>query len=66
MIQSYEEFTDDINRTLNFVFTEIITQDLSMQFYTLSYLVHHVEYNLTLYTILLPINSEFYNKSSTL
>jgi len=65
LIQSYEEFTDDINRTLNFVFTEIITQDLSMQFYTLSYLVQHVEYNLTLYTILLPLNSEIYNISFT-
>lgn len=36
-----------------------------MQFYSLSYMAHHEEYNLTLYTALRPLNLKAYNSSFT-
>jgi len=65
LLQSYKEYTDEANRTLDFVFTEITTQDSFMQFYSLSYLICHLEYNITLYTTLSLLNSETYNSSFT-
>ena len=62
----YEEFSDKTNRTVDFVFTEItIEEEPFIAFYTLNYLVQDVDYNLTLYTHLTPLNSENYNVSST-
>ena len=62
----YEEFSDKTNRTVDFVFTEItIEEEPFIAFYSLNYLVQDVDYNLTLYTHLTPLNSENYNVSST-
>jgi len=66
LLWSYEGLTDEVNRTASFVSTEITAEDVSMQFYSLSYLVQHVEYNLTVYTNLTPLNSETYNTSFTI
>lgn len=65
LLWSYNELTDEINRTASLVSTEIITEDASMESYGLSYLVQHAEYNLTLYTSLVPLDSETYNSSFT-
>ncbi len=65
LLQSYNEHTDEANRTLDFVFTEITTRDSFMQFHSLSYLIYHLEYNITLYTTLSLLNSETYNSSFT-
>jgi len=66
LLWSYEELTDEVNRTASFVSEEITAEDVSMQFYSLSYMVQHVEYNLTVYTNLTPLNSETYNTSFTI
>ncbi|MEM3832830.1 MAG: rhodanese-like domain-containing protein [Thermoprotei archaeon] len=65
LLWSYNELTDKINRTARFVSTEIAAQNMSMQFYSLSYIVRHKEYNLTVLTTLTPRDSETYNSSFT-
>ncbi|MGB9774769.1 MAG: rhodanese-like domain-containing protein [Bacteroidota bacterium] len=65
LLWSYNELTDEINRTASFVSTEITAEGTFMEFYSLSYMVQHEEYNLTLYTTLTPLNSEIYNSSFT-
>jgi hypothetical protein len=65
LLWSYKEFTDEVNRTASFISTEITTEDVSTQFYSLIYLVQHVEYNLTVYTNFVPLDSEAYNSSFT-
>ncbi|MEM2567989.1 MAG: rhodanese-like domain-containing protein, partial [Candidatus Bathyarchaeia archaeon] len=66
LLWSYNELTDEINRTASFVSTEIAAEEMSMQFYSLSYMVQHEEYNLTLYTMLTPLDFETYNSSFTI
>lgn len=66
LLLSYTERAYNANRTLDFVFTEIATQSSIMQFYSLSYVVHHLEYNLTVYTTLSPLDSETCNSSFTI
>ncbi|MEM1540740.1 MAG: rhodanese-like domain-containing protein [Candidatus Bathyarchaeia archaeon] len=66
LLWSYNELTDEINRTARFVLTEIAARDTSMQFYSLSYIVRHEEYNLTLLTTLTPRDSETYDSSFTI
>ncbi|GAH36753.1 unnamed protein product, partial [marine sediment metagenome] len=62
----YEEFSDKTNRTVDFVFTEITIEENFIAFYSLNYLVQDVDYNLTLYTHLTPLDSENYNVSYTI
>jgi len=66
LLWSYDEITNELNRTASFILIEITTDDMYMQFYEFNYLVQHEEYNLTLYTILTPLNSEIYNSSFTI
>ncbi len=66
LLWSYNEITNEINRTAYFNSIEITTDDMYMQFYELNYLVQHEEYNLTLSTRLTPLNSETYNSSYTI
>lgn len=66
LLWSYEELTDEVNRTVSFVSTEITADEASTQFYSLSYLAQHEEYNLTVGTMLTPLNSETYNTSFTI
>lgn len=47
LLWSYNELTDEINRTATLISTEITAEDAPMQFYSLSYTVQHEEYNLT-------------------
>jgi ABC-type multidrug transport system ATPase subunit len=61
----HNEASDEANRTAKFISTEITAEDTYMQFYSLSYMVQHAEYNLTLYTTLTPLESETYNSSFT-
>jgi len=65
LLWSYEEFTGGVNRTARFISTEITREDTSTQFYGLSYMVQHAEYNLIIFTSLVPLNSETYNASFT-
>jgi len=65
LLWSYNEASDEANRTAKFISTEITAEDTSLQFYSLSYMVQHEEYNLTLYTTLTPLDSETYNSSFT-
>lgn len=66
LLWSYEKLTDEVNRTASFVSTEITAEDVSTQFYSLSYLIQHEEYNLMTYTNLTPLNSETYNSTFTI
>ena len=66
LLWSYNETADEVNRTANFILTEITAEDTSLQFYSLSYIVQHEEYNLTVYTNLVPLDSEIYNSSFTI
>lgn len=66
LLWSYNEITNEINRTASFISIEIITEETYTQFYQLNYLVQHEQYNLTLYTILTSLNSEIYNSSFTI
>lgn len=65
LLWNYSETSDEINRTAKFISTEITAEDIFLQFYSLSYLVQHEKYNLTLYTTLTPLDSETYNSSFT-
>jgi len=62
----YEKFSDKTNRTVDFVYTEITIEKSFIAFYTLNYLVQDIDYNLTLYTLLTPLNSENYDVSYTI
>ena len=66
LLQSYNEFSGEVNRTLNFVFTQVTVNNSSIQFYGLNYRVHSVGYNLTLYTMLSAFSSEVYDNSFTI
>jgi rhodanese-related sulfurtransferase len=66
LLWNYNEASDEANRTAKFISTEITAEDTYMQFYSLSYIVQHAEYNLTLYTTLTPLESETYNSSFTI
>lgn len=66
LLWSYNQLTDEANRTASFISTEITAEDTSTQFYSLGYLVQHMEYNLTVYTVLTPLNSQAYNSSFTI
>jgi len=62
---SHAELTDKYNRTATFMKTEIAVEDEYWQFYSLSYLVQHLEYTLTVYTRLRPLNNEIFEASFT-
>jgi len=66
LLWSNTEQLNGINRTTTFSLTKIITENISMQFYSLSHLVQHKEYMLTAYTGLIPLDSNSYNISYTL
>ena len=66
VLWSYNEVIDDIDRTVRFTSTEITEEDRFTQFYSLSYVLQHAEYSLTLHTLLMPLNSETYNRSFTI
>lgn len=65
LLWSYSDQTHRASKTANFTLTEITTEDTSVQFYSLNYVVQHMEYNLTISTNLTPLNSETYNSSFT-
>ncbi|MGQ9691670.1 MAG: hypothetical protein ACUVQY_10530 [Thermoproteota archaeon] len=66
MLWGYNVTSDEANRTAKFISTEITAEGIPLQFYSLSYIVQHIEYNLTLYTTLTPLDSETYNSSFTI
>jgi len=66
LLWSYIDISDEINRTAAFISIQIIHENKYEKLYYLNYIVQHQEYTFTLLTILNPLNSEFYNKSSTL
>jgi len=66
LLWNYNEASDEANRTAKFISTQITAEGISLQFYSLSYMVQHAEYNLTLLTTLTPLNSETYNNSFTI
>jgi rhodanese-related sulfurtransferase len=66
LLWSYKEDTDGYNRSASFTSTEITGQNLLTQFHSLGYLVQCAKYNLTVMTVLRPLNSEAYNASSSM
>jgi len=66
LLWNYSDNTSTANKTASFTLTEIATENTTTQFYTLSYVVQHMEYNLTIATELMPLNTETYNTSSTI
>ncbi len=64
-LYNYEEITDKRNRTVNFMFIQEITEDSSISYYTMNYLVQEIDYNLTISTTLVPNSSNIYNNSVT-
>ncbi len=65
LLYNYEEVSNKANKTINFSKTQILTNDLFMEYYTLNYNVQHFDYNLTVLTILIPMDTQTYNRSST-
>ena len=61
----YEEITDKSNRTVNYIFTQIIAEDLSISYYTMKYFTQQIDYNLTVSTTLTPLDTQTYNSSYT-
>ncbi len=62
---SWKEDTDGYNRSASFTSTEITGQNLFTQFYSLGYMVQCAKYNLTIQSVLTPLNSGAYNASLT-
>jgi len=63
LLWSYNERLNNINRTATFLSTRITTEGKSIQYYSFSYLVQNLEYSLTAYIRLLPLDSKTYNSS---
>jgi hypothetical protein len=55
-----------MDKTAKFISIETVSQDTSLQVYGLSYNVQHMDYNLTLSTKLIPLDSKTYNSSVTI
>jgi hypothetical protein len=66
LLWSHRKENAKANITAKFISTEITAEDISLQFYSLSYKVRHEEYNLTLLTTLTLLDSETYNSSFTI
>lgn len=65
VLWTYEDFTSEFNRTAYFNSSVVEAENVSMQFYRLTYFVQHSDYVLTLSTMLSPLSSETYNSSFT-
>jgi rhodanese-related sulfurtransferase len=65
LLWTHNEFEGGVNRTMTFISTIITTDDDSTHLFGLNDYVHHEDYNITLSTILNPLNSETYNNSIT-
>jgi rhodanese-related sulfurtransferase len=63
LLWSYNETTQELNRTITLVSTKITIGDESVQELGLYDYVYGKDYNLTLGTILAPLDSETYNRS---
>ncbi|MCX8204910.1 MAG: rhodanese-like domain-containing protein [Candidatus Nezhaarchaeota archaeon] len=66
LLWSYSELIDEMSKAAAFVSVKVAAGEASIQFYSLSYIVQHKEYNLTLLTILTPRDSETYDSSFTI
>jgi rhodanese-related sulfurtransferase len=58
--------SDDYTERVEFNFNEISNDDIYTTFFTLKYEIQHIQYNLTVLTILTPLNSESYDIGTTL
>jgi rhodanese-related sulfurtransferase len=65
LLWSDTESTYESNKTIKLKSNQITVEGTSSQFYILSYVVQNEEYNLTIYTVLEPLDSETYNSSFT-
>lgn len=65
LLWSYSDHMQSVSKAANFTLIEINIDDISIQVYSLNYVVQHAEYNLTIFTALTPLNSETYNSSFT-
>jgi rhodanese-related sulfurtransferase len=66
LLWSYATHENDINRTAGFFLTVTTDGNMSMRFYTLIYAVQNAEYDLTITTNILLLNSEKYDNSFTI
>ena len=60
------ETSNKFTRTIHFTSIEVMSDDLNFKQFTLSYEVKHEQYNLTVITILTPLDEETYKNSATL
>lgn len=65
LIWSYNESNDNSMKSAYFISKEYSYNDHYIKTYNLIYMVHSKSYNLTISTILVPINSELFNASFT-
>jgi rhodanese-related sulfurtransferase len=63
LLWNYIEVSKEINRTVKFVLIEVTSGNIFMRIYSLSYIVQHKEYNITVDTTLTPLNPETYKNS---
>ena len=62
---SYEDKTDQANRTAGFFEVEVTGMDLSFIYYSFRYQVHHGAYHFFMETNLVPLDATTYNSSGT-
>ena len=61
LLWSYDEVTNNINKTIYFTSTEIMSENSLFQFYQLDYFIDHQNYKLTIHTTLEPQNLDTYS-----
>ncbi|MFA5571495.1 MAG: rhodanese-like domain-containing protein [Candidatus Bathyarchaeia archaeon] len=66
LLWSYRHSSPNAYKTANFTMTEMTNGNVSIQFFEMKYMVEHRDYNLTIATSLTPLDSETYNRSSTI
>jgi len=66
IIWQFSETSRIMNKTAAFVSTQITSSDFNMLLYGLKYQINHTDYFLSVETGLTPLDSDSYNKSSTM
>ena len=66
MLWDYSDNTSIANKTASFTLTEITNGPIMTQFYTLTYIVEHLDYAFAVSTNLTPLDAETYNSSYTI
>ena len=65
-LYKYAQISEDYSEKFQFNSIEIFAEESKLEFFTLKYEIESKHYNLTVLTILTPLNSESYNIATTL